>query len=260
MRAAPLPLFVGVWMFRRTKRALVAVMLLVVTLAVLLVTVTTVVKFVPSVLTEMVNALVFQPVCSPPAPAWSMTNCVTLCTPPRSTCQNWLPTAPSEHHLSDSPPVMLPLTALSGVSVEAHEPSAVAGWFSARLFGTVPPPLYAGGASAAPLPHELAVEPSVKSSVTPFCHMFAAIQFFVVDTPLTFNDCTKKFDADACGAFTVIVAPLGRWMISCVNSGLLKIRSALPGVTGLKPSAPQTKLALMVPRSSLSGKPLGVSW
>src|SRR5881392_3769087 len=169
MRAAPLPLFVGVTMFNRTNRALTGVMSCVVTFAVLAVTVTTVVKFVPSVLTWRLYARVFQPVCSPPAPAWSMTIRFTVCVPPRSTRQNWVPTAPSEHHLSVSPPEMLPLTALSDVSLALQEPSAVVGWFSARLFGTVPPPLYAGGASAAPLPHELAVEPSMKSSVTPFC-------------------------------------------------------------------------------------------
>ena len=72
----------------------------------------------------------------------------------------------------------------------------------------------------------------MKFSVTPFCHMLAAIQFFVVEVPLTFNDWTKKLPPPACGAFTVIVAPFGRWMISWVNSGLLKMRSALPGVTG----------------------------
>src|SRR5205823_13497739 len=116
-------------------------MLCVVTLAVLAVTVTTVVKFVPSVLTWRLYARVSHPACSPPAPAWSMPIWFTECTPPRSTCQNWVPTAPSEHHLSDRPPVMLPLTALSGVSVVLQELSAVAGCRSARLFGTVPPPL-----------------------------------------------------------------------------------------------------------------------
>src|SRR2546421_6554259 len=125
----------------RTNRALTGVIVCVVTLAVLLVTVATVVKVVPSVLTWSVNARVFQPVCSPPAPAWSMTIWFTLCTPPRSTCQNWVPTAPTEHHLSDSPPVMLPLTALSDVSLAVQDPSAVVGWRRARLFGTVPPPL-----------------------------------------------------------------------------------------------------------------------
>src|SRR5262249_15037510 len=154
------------------------------------------------------------------APAWSMTIRFTLCTPPRSTRQNWVPIAPSEHHLSVSPPEMLPLTAFSGPSPALHWLSAIAGWFSARLFGTVVPPLYAGGASFAPLPHDVAVEPSVKSSVMPFRHMPAAIQFFVVAAPLTFNDCTKKLVDEACGALTVMVAPLGRWMISCVKCGL----------------------------------------
>src|SRR5690349_2884652 len=193
MRAAPLPLLVGVTMFSRTKRAFTGVMSCVVTFAVLAVTVTTVVKFVPSVLTWRLNALVFQPVCSPPAPAWSITIWLTEWVPPRSTCQNWVPMAPSEHHLSDVPPVMLPLTALSGVSLALQELSAMAGCRSARLGGTVPPPLYAGGASPGALPHEVAVEPSVKSNVTPFCHVLAGIQLWVVAAPLTFNDWTKKF-------------------------------------------------------------------
>src|SRR5256885_6149878 len=96
-----------------------------------------------------------------------MTIWFTECTPPRSTCQDCVPIAPSEHHLSVNPPVMLPLTALAGPSLALHELSAVAGWFSARLFGTAPPPLYAGGAAAAALPPQLALEPSAEASRPP---------------------------------------------------------------------------------------------
>src|SRR5256885_16194609 len=113
-----------------------------------------------------------------------MTIWFTECTPPRSTCQDCVPIAPSEHHLSVNPPVMLPLTALAGPSLALHELSAVAGWFSARLFGTAPPPLDAGGAGAAARAHQVGVETSAESHVQPFCPMAAAIPLFLLAGPV----------------------------------------------------------------------------
>src|SRR2546423_14897117 len=105
-----------------------------------------------------------------------MTIWFTECTPPRSTCQDCVPIAPSEHHLSVNPPVMLPLTALAGPSLALHELSAVAGGFSARVFGTPPPPLYARGGAAAPPAPQPGPGTSVKSRGTPVCPQPAPVQ------------------------------------------------------------------------------------
>src|SRR4051794_19664789 len=90
---------------------------------------------------------------------------------PRSTCHHLV--APSEHHLSEFPPLKLPLTALSAVSLPLQLESAVAGLCSARFVpgpgpGPGDPVSNDGGASAAAVPQEvLAVVPSVSSSVPP---------------------------------------------------------------------------------------------
>src|SRR5262245_24679627 len=107
-------------------------MLWIVWLAVLPVTLTTVVQ-APLVLvrTWILKSLVFQALFSPPAPACLTMNFETLAAAPRSTSSHLV--APSEHHLSASPPATLPLKAWVGPSVAAHELSAVAGLFSARF-------------------------------------------------------------------------------------------------------------------------------
>src|SRR5687767_168827 len=112
MRAAVSAVLVGAVMLSRRYRAWVAVMLCVVVLAVLPVTVATVVQAVPLVLTWMVKSRVFQAVFSPPAPACLTTTWLTVWVEPRSTCSHLL--VPCEHHLSRLPPVVLPLTAFAG--------------------------------------------------------------------------------------------------------------------------------------------------
>jgi hypothetical protein len=73
-----------------------------VTLAVLPVTVATVVQVVPFVDTWRLKSRVFQSVVSPPAPACRMVMDWTLYDVPRSTCHHF--DAPAEHHLSVLPP------------------------------------------------------------------------------------------------------------------------------------------------------------
>src|SRR5579859_2054506 len=106
-------------------------MVLVVILAVLPVTITTVVQFEPSVLIWMLKSLVFQPVFSPPAPACCSTKRPTLYVFPRSTCNQYFPPVPPEHHLLSL--ITLPSTALSGVSAELQELSAVVVLYHARF-------------------------------------------------------------------------------------------------------------------------------
>ena len=99
-----------------------------------------VVKLTPSVDTRRSKSWVSQPANSPPAPACRMVIEWMVLVEPRSTWRNLV--ASSEHHLSLVPPVTLPLTALSGVSVLLHAVEPVAGRFSARLLpggGVVPP-------------------------------------------------------------------------------------------------------------------------
>src|SRR5262245_33152188 len=136
MRAAPVPVLVGAVTFSFTYRAVVVLIGWLVMLAVLPVTVTTVVQFTPSLETWMVKSRVFQVLDSPPAPAWRSVNDWMANVPPRSTCRNLV--APSEHHLSELPPLTLPLTALAGPSLALHEESAVAALFSATLVGPGP--------------------------------------------------------------------------------------------------------------------------
>src|SRR6266498_4694959 len=96
MRAALLPLLVGVVTLSRTNRADRAVIVSRVRLERIPVRLTTVVKLVPSVLVWMLYAPVFQPVFSPPRPACLMTKLDTSCVEPRSTCRNR-----SEEHTSE---------------------------------------------------------------------------------------------------------------------------------------------------------------
>src|SRR6185295_7452437 len=152
MRAALSVVWVGAVMFSRTYRALVVVMGWLVTLAVLPVTVATVVHVVPLPDTCRVKSRVFQVVDSPPAPAWRTVKDWMANDDPRSTCQNLV--APSEHHLSELPPETLPLTAFAGPSLALHEESAVAVLLRATFVGPPPPPPYTSNSSirAAPLP------------------------------------------------------------------------------------------------------------
>src|SRR5262245_13516639 len=152
MRAALSVVWVGTVMFSRTYRAVVVAMGWFVTLAVLPLTVTTVVHVVPLLDTCRVKSRVFQLVDSPPAPAWRRVKDWIANAEPRSTCQNLV--APSEHHLSEVPPETLPLTAFAGPSLALQEESAVAALFKATLVGPPPPPPYTSSSliRAAPLP------------------------------------------------------------------------------------------------------------
>src|SRR5436309_1553722 len=117
-------------MFIRTNRPLV-LNVLVVTSAVLLRTVATVMKFTPSLDTWRSKSWVSQPANSPPAPACRIVMVWIVMVEPRSTWRSLV--AASEQNLSLVPPDTLPLTALSGVSVLLHGADPVAGLFSARL-------------------------------------------------------------------------------------------------------------------------------
>ena len=90
----------------------------------------------------------FSDALSPPAPACRTVNDEIGWVEPRSTCSHL--DAPPEHHLSEFPPLTLPLTAFSGPSLALHDESAVAGLFRARLVepGGVEPLSNEGGASA----------------------------------------------------------------------------------------------------------------
>src|SRR5688500_1866785 len=103
----------------------------VVVLAVLPLTVATVVQAVPLVLTWRLKALVFQAVFSPPAPACLTTNRLTLWFWLRSTCRNFV--AAVVQKLSVLPPVTLPLNALSGPSLALHAADPLPGLPRARL-------------------------------------------------------------------------------------------------------------------------------
>src|SRR4051794_38439972 len=105
----------------RTNRALRAVIGWNVRLAREPVTLTTVVKLVPSVLVSIANAPVFQPVVSPPRPACLTTNRLTDWADPRSICR--LAPAVSEHHLLLL--ATLASTALAAPSLDAHAADAV---------------------------------------------------------------------------------------------------------------------------------------
>src|SRR5438552_9740505 len=129
MRAALLPLLVGVVTFSRTNRAERVAIESKVRLERIPLRLTTVVKFVPSVLVWMVYAPVFQPVFSPPRPACLMTKLETFCVEPRSTWRN--NGAVSEHHLLLL--ARFPSTAMLLVSVPAHGADEVVGLPNARL-------------------------------------------------------------------------------------------------------------------------------
>src|SRR5204863_9974285 len=129
VRAALLPLLVGVVTLSRTNRAGRVAIESKVRLERIPLRDTTVLKFVPSVLVWMVYAPVFQPVFSPPRPACLMTKLDTFCVEPRSTCS--VNGAVSEHHLLLLASV--PSTALSLVSVLAHGADEGVGLPSARL-------------------------------------------------------------------------------------------------------------------------------
>src|SRR5256885_384298 len=170
MRAALLPLLVGVVTWRRTSRAARAAMVSSVRLDRMPLRFTTVVKFVPSVLTWMLYAPVFQPVVSPPRPACLMTKPVTFCVEPRSTWRNMGEV--SVHHLLLL--ARLPSTALSLDSLAVQGEEAVVGRPRARLVprsgaggGGVKPSLNDGGTSVVPVPHALGLPPIVYDSVAP---------------------------------------------------------------------------------------------
>src|SRR5690348_11772043 len=102
----------------------------------------------------MVNALVLNAACSPPAPACLTTRRVRVCAEPRSTCSHDGPAA--EQNLSVLPPVTLPLTALSGPSFAAQAAEPVAARPCAR-FGCAAGGVVwfdDGGTSLAPVPQE----------------------------------------------------------------------------------------------------------
>src|ERR1044071_9263320 len=84
-------------------------------------TLTTVVKVVPSLLVSIANAPVFHPVVSPPSPACLTTQLPTCCAEPRSICR--LAAVASEHHLLLL--ARLPSTALAAASLAAHAADAV---------------------------------------------------------------------------------------------------------------------------------------
>src|SRR5690349_1136077 len=129
MRAALLPLLVGVLTVSRTYRALRVAIGWYVRLARDPLTVTAVLQVALSVLVAMVKAPVFQPVVSPPSPACLTTNDATFCAEPRSTVS--VAPATVEHHLLLF--ARLPSTALLLVSLEAHAADEVVGLFRARL-------------------------------------------------------------------------------------------------------------------------------
>src|SRR3989440_5824069 len=128
-----------------------------------------VVKLTPSVDTRRSKSWVSQPANSPPAPACRMVIEWMVLVEPRSTWRNLV--ASSEHHLSLVPPVTLPLTALSGVSVLLHAVEPVAGRFNARLLdgggGGPPPASYSGRRAGVPVAHDGGGAPSRKSSAPP---------------------------------------------------------------------------------------------
>src|SRR2546421_9866767 len=164
MRAALLPLLVGVVTLSRTNRADLVAIVSRVRLARIPLRVTTVVKFVPSVLVWMLYAPVFQPVFSPPRPACLMTKLHTFCAEPRSTWRNI--GAVNEHHLLLL--ARLPSTALSADSLAAHTAEEVVGLPRARLVprsgaagGGVNPSLNDGGTSVVPVPQLLGEPPIV---------------------------------------------------------------------------------------------------
>src|SRR5919204_526558 len=130
MRVAASPFWVGVMTFSRMNRPDVLTGW-VDTSAVLPRACTTVVKLVPSLDTWMSKSRVSQAEVSPPAPACRTMNCDSDCTEPRSTWRNLV--AASEQNLSLVPPDTLPLTALSGVSLELHGAEPVAGRLSAMF-------------------------------------------------------------------------------------------------------------------------------
>ena len=107
----------------------------VVTLALLVLTVATVVHVAPSVEVCSVKALVFHAVASPPAPACLITKLRTVRDDPRSTRSHFEDA--SEQNLSVVPPETLPLTAFAALSLALHTIDPVAGRLSARLAPTV---------------------------------------------------------------------------------------------------------------------------
>ncbi len=93
--------------------------------------VSTVVKPLPSWLTWMLNSRVSDSSSSPPALACFTTKRFTGRTVPRSTWRN--NGQSSEHHLSWTPPAVLPLTAFSGPSSGLQGRLPVTGWPAARF-------------------------------------------------------------------------------------------------------------------------------
>src|ERR1039457_1282094 len=105
--------------------------LCVLTSAVLSVTVTTVVKALPSVETWILKARVFQSLLSPPEPECRRMTLEILAFEPRSTCNHLESSV--EHHLSPVPPETLPLNACAGFSSSLQGVLPVAGRCKARF-------------------------------------------------------------------------------------------------------------------------------
>src|ERR1017187_4795724 len=134
--------------------------LCVLTSAVLSVTVTTVVKVLPSVETWILNARVFQSLLSPPAPACRRMTLEMLAFEPRSTCNHLESSA--EHHLSPVPPETLPLKACAGFSSSLQAVLPVAGRCKARFLPVC--------ASAAPAQRNSARRAVLRNG-TMICHL-----------------------------------------------------------------------------------------
>src|SRR6184192_4023429 len=76
--------------------------------------------------------------------------------------------------------------------------------------------------------------------VAPLVSIEAGRNSRVDGPPLMFCDWMKKFDSEAPGALMVMLFPLARCTIAVGNTGLEKIRSPVPGVTGYIPRYCQT--------------------
>src|SRR5438552_4816687 len=96
--------------------------------------------------------------------------------------------------------------------------------------------------------------------VAPLVSIEAGRNSRVDGLPLMFCDWMKKFDSEAPGALMVMLFPLARCTIAVGNTGLEKIRSPVPGVTGYIPRYCQTIEADIAPRSSLSPIVSGLWW
>jgi hypothetical protein len=124
-----------------------------------------------SVLVEIVNAPVFQPVFSPPRPACLTTNDETVCAEPRSTVS--VRGVAPVHHLLLS--LILPSTAMAADSPPAQAaaplvivlPRARSGPRGGSAAGWVAPSPKLGGTSPPPVPQDEGEDPIVYAMVPP---------------------------------------------------------------------------------------------